>query len=405
MGHDLVPVSGKVELQRAADKARELKSERARRERRGRKKIKHGKPRKRVKHGKHGKPRRPTVVDELVLTSCSSEIKPVWIAACAFFFAGAIDDAMYYSHSRKKSAGWFPQRRRAFLHAILAHAYCAAGCYYVERRCAATDAATRGMLKVPLVILCGWMWKSAVVRAAETIIEDAVDTTWAACLIWFGAALLLSVAAVYYAAWCRRRPPPAATDGPVLGALGAIALALSADAAVLPIAALWDEALVYHTSSLTPEGAYRAISPHRVHLVKALVVHLLVCTTLQCWRNYARRTTVHASPGDEALAANRAVFEDRTFFFVVAWGWWNVPELLSEASGLKRGERCEVLAAITVFYACLAVLKTWARVPAAGAAVRADAVFLSLAAASVDPQLGWAIKATYGGPAFVSSFL
>lgn len=265
MPHDMdamFSVSGHEELQRCADKARAMKSEQARQNKK-KKKIKHGKPRpkRKIKH-------RPSVAEEIVRTSCSSEIKPVWIAAWAFFVAGALDDAMYYSHSRKKATGWFPKRRRAFLHAVVAHAYCAAGCYYVESK-ADVDAATRRMLKGPLVVLCGWMWKSAVVVAAESAVDGLVATTWAACLVWFLAAGALSVAAVYYASWARRQAPRDVATEPAPAALGRIFLMLSADAAVLPIAALWDEALVYHTSSLTPDAVYRAAWKSKMFRIRA----------------------------------------------------------------------------------------------------------------------------------------
>ena len=82
--------------------------------------------------------------------------------------------------------------------------------------------------------------------------------------------------------------------------------------------------------------------------------------------------------------------------FVVAWGWWNVPEILYGARGLSRNDRSITLAMIVVVYAGLAVYKTYLKVRKPGATPykRPDLVFVTLTAAAIDPQLGWAIKAT-----------
>ena len=184
-------------------------------------------------------------------------------------------------------------------------------------------------------------------------------------------------------------------------------------AVVLPVAAIWDEALVYHTESLPPDAILRTTPRHRVHLIKAFLVHLLVCTTGQAYRNRARsRAPPPKTADDELMARNRALFEDKTFFFVVAWGWcvrplspapvlktrrrrWNVPELLYGAR-MADAERSFMLLGIVALYACLAVCKTFFRAPKPGAVDprRLHVIFLALTCAAVDPQLGWAIKAT-----------
>ena len=371
--------AGHTELEECAQKARVLKASRLAKSKRGRRLS------------------RTESAKKLVEDSFSLfvDAKPVWLAALSFFIAGAFDDAVVYAFP-PEALGRTRHGVLLFADAILVHVYCALVCAFLEEQ-AVLEKPERQLLKSPMIVLCGWMWKSALVYLAGEVVDNvSSDVTAVEMGIWVGFAIVISVLAVFYTAAVRRLPPIEAGESYASG-FGKTVVGLSADSLVLPVAAIWDEALVYHTESLTPDAALRTTPAHQVYLIKAFLVHLCICTTGQCYRNYRRATKPPpATPKEEVLAANRAIFEDKTFMFVVAWGWWNVPEILYGARGLSRNDRSITLAMIVVVYAGLAVYKTYLKVRKPGATPykRPDLVFVTLTAAAIDPQLGWAIKAT-----------
>ena len=238
------PVAGHVELAECAAKARIMKSEKA-----------HAKAVAKKKKAKEEKAeamkprRRRSSLEAVVETtaaaakmSCSSTMKPVYIASWSFFMAGAIDDAVVYTHSDKQRS-WMPFSALMFVHAGLVHLYCAVYCYYIEMH-QAIDAKTRTMLKGPLVVLAGWMWKSAIIHGVKSLENSLTDVAWVESLIWIGFAVGLSVLFIYYSAWARRFKPWDVETEPAWSAVLRIASTISADSCVLPIAAIWDEALV-----------------------------------------------------------------------------------------------------------------------------------------------------------------
>jgi len=166
----LAEKSGHAELEECAQKAKYLRAEKARKER---KKKPHGKRKEAPKAGGASagggaeEPRRPralkrkSTIVQLVEHSCSDEMKPVWISSISFFIAGALDDAVVYAFP-PEDLGRANHCLLLLLDAVLVHAYCTCVCRFVETK-RTLDASERALLKNPMNVLCGWMWKSAIV--------------------------------------------------------------------------------------------------------------------------------------------------------------------------------------------------------------------------------------------------
>ena len=171
----LAEKSGHAELEECAQKAKYLRAEKQRKER---KKKPNGKRKEAPKAGGASagagasgggaeEPRRPrklkrkSTIVQLVEHSCSDEMKPVWISSISFFIAGALDDAVVYAFP-PEDLGRANHCLLLFLDAVLVHAYCTCVCRFVETK-RTLDASERTLLKNPMNVLCGWMWKSAIV--------------------------------------------------------------------------------------------------------------------------------------------------------------------------------------------------------------------------------------------------
>lgn len=204
--------------------------------------------------------------------------------------------------------------------------------------------------------------------------------------MWLAYAVAASSVAVGVAA-ATARVVPRREDKELLRVVK-YACALANSSLVLPIAAVWDDSINEVIADYWPK--WQGMSSHVILSVKALVIHVGLCSTLQLALNRSR-----GSAPSSAIVERRHVFENKTLMYVVAWGWWNVPLAVFATPSFTRAHKMLALVVVVVLYFSAALLKTLFQVAKPEQVQSFFAMVFSMWCASCDPQLGWAIVALY----------
>ena len=335
-----------------------------------------------------------------------ANIKPISLTATAIVIAALLQEACKFTFPVIGSAGSLgAQLLGSIVIAVLTHAFAALRVAYIGARGLPVRVAAD--IAKPCATLVGWQWK----HVADTLCALAVSGTFAASKSWAQCAILLAVSlatTVAAVALTARTSRVDAFDMADVSARNVArhAAALITSGSALPVARVWYLLLAAFLDMASETVGYSIIIYELARGVAAWLLAWSVALVVATWRERDALAHDNDVGGDVPLntvdydadaAATRGrtrQFVDKTLVFVVAWGWWTLPSAaLIDASGALSLALALSLAAL-YFALALAKAARGAPTPASLPSRRAGALLVALALASVDAQLGWAIKAS-----------